>query len=129
VQIKSNGVSNPDEPTERDPLFADAVEIVLETRRGSVSLLQRRLAIGYTRASRLIEEMAQAGIIGIYKGSQAREVTMTLEEWEAMKQQMAADAQAAAATAAEAATDDDTWVDASESDDPVPDEFDDEYRN
>ncbi|NEP82444.1 MAG: hypothetical protein F6K39_32435, partial [Okeania sp. SIO3B3] len=40
---------------EEDPLFDRAVEIVLETKRGSVSLLQRRLAIGYTRASRLIE--------------------------------------------------------------------------
>jgi S-DNA-T family DNA segregation ATPase FtsK/SpoIIIE len=70
---------------EKDELFDDAVRVVLETKRGSVSLLQRRLTIGYSRASRLIEQMAQAGIVGDYKGSQAREATITLDEWEAMK--------------------------------------------
>ena len=70
---------------QEDPLFDRAVEIVLETQRGSVSLLQRRLAIGYTRASRLIDLMGFAGIIGQHKGSVAREVMMTLEHWETMK--------------------------------------------
>ncbi|MHC5111319.1 MAG: FtsK/SpoIIIE family DNA translocase [Planctomycetota bacterium] len=72
----------------RDPLFNDAVKIVLESRRGSVSLLQRRLTIGYSRASRLIDQMSEAGIVGEYKGSQAREVEMTLEEWEALQAQV-----------------------------------------
>jgi len=76
---------------ERDALFDDAVRIVLETRRGSVSLLQRRLNVGYSRASRLIDEMAEAGIVGIYKGSQAREVNLTLEEWEELQQRTAAE--------------------------------------
>ena len=53
--------------------------------RGSVSLLQRRLSIGYSRASRLVDQMAQAGILGDHKGSVAREVQITLEEWEQMK--------------------------------------------
>lgn len=70
---------------ERDELFDDAVRIVFETRRGSVSLLQRRLSIGYARASRIIEMMAFRGILGEYKGSQAREVIMTLEEYERMQ--------------------------------------------
>ncbi|HOQ05342.1 MAG TPA: DNA translocase FtsK 4TM domain-containing protein [Anaerohalosphaeraceae bacterium] len=70
---------------QKDELFDEAVRIVLETRRGSVSLLQRRLSIGYARASRIIEMMAAAGILGEYKGSQAREVMMTLEEYEEMK--------------------------------------------
>lgn len=78
---------------ERDPLFDQAVRVVLETRRGSVSLLQRRLTVGYSRASRLIDQMAEAGIVGEYKGSQAREVTMTLEEWEAYRAHVAADMQ------------------------------------
>jgi S-DNA-T family DNA segregation ATPase FtsK/SpoIIIE len=68
-----------------DEMFDEAVRIVLESQRGSVSLLQRRLSIGYARASRIIEMMAAAGILGEYKGSQAREVTMTLEEYEEMK--------------------------------------------
>ena len=82
VQIKAS-MGNP-EDMEKDELFDDAVRIVLQTKRGSVSLLQRRLTIGYARASRLIEQMAQSGILGDYKGSQAREVNITIEEWEAM---------------------------------------------
>jgi S-DNA-T family DNA segregation ATPase FtsK/SpoIIIE len=90
VQIKAT--VNADGEFEKDELFDDAVRIVLETKRGSVSLLQRRLTIGYSRASRLIEQMAATGIVGDYKGSQAREAMFTLEEWEAMKAQQQADA-------------------------------------
>lgn len=75
---------------QEDPLFPRAVEIVLETRRGSVSLLQRRLAIGYTRASRLIDLMGIAGIISDHKGSVARDVLITPADWDAMKKLAAA---------------------------------------
>ncbi|MHC4525963.1 MAG: DNA translocase FtsK, partial [Planctomycetota bacterium] len=75
----------------KDDLFDDAVKVVLETQRGSVSLLQRRLGIGYARASRIIETMGATGLLGEYKGSQAREVVMTLDEYEAMKKNMIAD--------------------------------------
>lgn len=68
---------------ERDALFDEAARVIIESGRGSVSLLQRRLTIGYGRASRLIDQMAEAGIVGAYKGSQAREVIMTLDEYEA----------------------------------------------
>jgi S-DNA-T family DNA segregation ATPase FtsK/SpoIIIE len=90
VQIKASVNANGE--IEKDELFDDAVRVVLETKRGSVSLLQRRLTIGYSRASRLIEMMAQAGIVGDYKGSQAREATITLEEWEAMRAAQTQDA-------------------------------------
>jgi S-DNA-T family DNA segregation ATPase FtsK/SpoIIIE len=83
VQIKAAG--NMDDEAAKDELFEDAVRCVLETKRGSVSLLQRRLTIGYSRASRLIEAMASAGILGDYKGSQARECNITIDDWEAMK--------------------------------------------
>ncbi|KKK61109.1 hypothetical protein LCGC14_3017620, partial [marine sediment metagenome] len=53
---------------EHDDLFDKAVEIVLSTKRGSVSLLQRRLSVGYSRASRIVDQMAEAGILGDYKG-------------------------------------------------------------
>jgi len=79
---------------EKDELFDEAVRMVLETKRGSVSLLQRRLTIGYSRASRLIDQMAAAGIVGEYKGSQAREVLITLAEYETICKQMARDAAA-----------------------------------
>ncbi len=79
------------DPGERDELFDEAVSIVLDSQRGSVSLLQRRLTVGYSRASRLIDQMADAGIVGSYKGSQAREVHMTLDEWQALKAQVEQD--------------------------------------
>ena len=82
VQIKA--ATSVDEEAAKDELFDPAVRVVLETRRGSVSLLQRRLTIGYARASRLIEAMAASGIVGSYKGSQAREAQITMEEWDAM---------------------------------------------
>ena len=71
--------------TAKDELYEEAVRIILETQRGSVSLLQRRLEIGYSRAARLIDLMADDGIVGEYKGSQAREVFVALEDWESQK--------------------------------------------
>ena len=74
-------------PSRRDdPLFGGAVEIVLREGRGSVSLLQRTLGIGYGRAARLIDYMAEDGIVGDYNGSQAREVLLTTEEWHSMNE-------------------------------------------
>ena len=88
VQIK-NGI-NMDGNEERDELYDDAVRVVLETKRGSVSLLQRKLTIGYARASRMIEQMAADGFVGEYKGSQAREATITVEEWDELRAQQEA---------------------------------------
>ena len=58
---------------------------MIESGRGSVSLLQRRLAIGYSRASRLVDQMGLAGILGEHKGSVAREVMLTLDDWHQMR--------------------------------------------
>ncbi|MEO0484191.1 MAG: DNA translocase FtsK, partial [Planctomycetota bacterium] len=71
---------------QEDPMFDRAVEIIAETQRGSVSLLQRRLGIGYTRASRLIDLMGLAGFIGEHKGSVARAVLITPEQWAQVKE-------------------------------------------
>ncbi len=68
----------------RDELYEAAVDVVVRERRGSVSLLQRCLGIGYGRAARLIDFMAEDGIVGEYNGSQAREVQITVADWEAM---------------------------------------------
>jgi S-DNA-T family DNA segregation ATPase FtsK/SpoIIIE len=69
------------DPSEVDEMYDDAAKFVVETQRGSASLLQRRFAIGYTRASRLIDLMAADGLLGEFNGSQAREVLVpTLEE-------------------------------------------------
>lgn len=72
-------------PREKDDLYDAAVEIIVREGRGSVSLLQRHLGIGYGRAARLIDYMAEDGIVGDYNGSQAREVLYNLEQWEAIK--------------------------------------------
>jgi S-DNA-T family DNA segregation ATPase FtsK/SpoIIIE len=76
---------------EKDELFDQGVEIVLASQRGSVSLLQRRLQVGYSRASRIIDQMADAGILGDYKGSQARECLMTVDQWQEFKKTISAD--------------------------------------
>lgn len=67
----------------RDELYDAAVDVVIREGRGSVSLLQRALGIGYGRAARLIDFMAEDGIVGTYNGSQAREVVISLADWEA----------------------------------------------
>jgi len=63
------------EPTgEKDPLYDQAVEIVLRTRRPSISLVQRHLRIGYNRAARLIEDMERAGMVSAMQSNGNREV-------------------------------------------------------
>lgn len=57
-----------------DPLFREACDVVLRHKQGSVSLLQRRLGIGYQRAARLIDKLEQAGVVSPFDGSKAREV-------------------------------------------------------
>lgn len=69
----------------RDDLYEAAVDIVVREGRGSCSLLQRALGIGYGRAARLIDFMAEDGIVGDYAGSQAREVVITIDQWERMR--------------------------------------------
>jgi DNA segregation ATPase FtsK/SpoIIIE-like protein len=78
-----------EEETSRRPdeLYEQAIEIVVREQRGSVSLLQRVLGIGYGRAARLIDWMAEDGIVGAYNGSNARQVLIKPEEWEAIKAQ------------------------------------------
>jgi S-DNA-T family DNA segregation ATPase FtsK/SpoIIIE len=99
MQRKSESARDPDE---EDELYDAATRFIFSTERGSASLLQRKFAIGYTRASRLIDMMAEEGVLGEYKGSQAREVTMTLQDWVAMKPEVrgAAEAEGEAGAAA-----------------------------
>jgi S-DNA-T family DNA segregation ATPase FtsK/SpoIIIE len=82
---EEESAASPGQLKNRDELYEAAVDIVVRERRGSVSLLQRCLGIGYGRAARLIDFMAEDGIVGEYNGSQAREVAISIEEWEAMQ--------------------------------------------
>jgi S-DNA-T family DNA segregation ATPase FtsK/SpoIIIE len=70
----------------RDELYETAVDIVIRERRGSVSLLQRALGIGYGRAARLIDFMAEDAVVGQYNGAQARDVLISLDDWESRNQ-------------------------------------------
>jgi S-DNA-T family DNA segregation ATPase FtsK/SpoIIIE len=84
LSAKSSGKSGIDAIRSRDELYEQAIDVVVREGRGSTSLLQRALGIGYGRAARLIDYMAEDGIVGQYNGSQAREVVITLEQWAAM---------------------------------------------
>jgi S-DNA-T family DNA segregation ATPase FtsK/SpoIIIE len=93
IQLKTAGEgAGIDKLRARDEVYEQAVEIVVREGRGSVSLLQRALGIGYGRAARLIDFMAEDGIVGVYNGSNAREVLLTPEQWQDMKMSSAASA-------------------------------------
>jgi DNA segregation ATPase FtsK/SpoIIIE, S-DNA-T family len=64
---------------DRDELFEDAARLIVRHQQGSVSLLQRRLKVGYSRAARLVDELEAAGIVGPFDGSKAREVLVETE--------------------------------------------------
>lgn len=64
---------------EGDPLFEEAKALVLETQKASASMLQRRLSVGFNRATRLMEELEEAGVIGPAEGTKPRKVLMTQE--------------------------------------------------
>ena len=64
---------------DRDPLFEEAARLVIGTQQGSVSMVQRRLKVGYARAGRIIDELEDAGIVGPFDGSKARQVLMESE--------------------------------------------------
>ncbi len=65
-------------------MFWDALRIVVMSQQGSVSLLQRKLKVGYSRAARIIDELEAAGVVGPFEGSKARQVLMTPQELEEM---------------------------------------------
>lgn len=85
VQLKTVKPGEDGKPlNSRDELYESAVDVVVREGRGSVSLLQRSLGIGYGRGARLIDYMADDGFVGPYNGSQAREVLISIEDWDAM---------------------------------------------
>lgn len=80
-------VVNTDDPISHDTLdddslFADAVDLILETQQATVSMLQQRLKIGYARAARLVDIMEDKGIIGPFQGSKPRAILISQEDWD-----------------------------------------------
>jgi len=74
-----------DDISERDALFKEAAEIVVQSQQGSTSLIQRKMKIGYNRAGRIIDQLEAAGIVGPFEGSKARQVlfkdTISLQQY------------------------------------------------
>lgn len=66
---------------DEDPLFNDAVNVVLETGQASVSMIQRCLKLGYARAAKLLDVMENRGIVGPFQGSKPRKILITKEQW------------------------------------------------
>jgi S-DNA-T family DNA segregation ATPase FtsK/SpoIIIE len=80
-------VSDPDpskDELDGDEMLPAAVDVILETGQASVSMLQRRLKLGYARAARIVDEMEEKGIVGPYMGSKPRNILITREQWSAM---------------------------------------------
>ena len=70
---------------EGDEMLPAAVDVILETGQASVSMLQRRLKLGYARAARIVDEMEEKGIVGPFQGSKPRAILITKEQWQARK--------------------------------------------
>ena len=81
----SNADSAPDAPDDGDEMLPAAVEVILETGQASVSMLQRRLKLGYARAARIMDEMEERGIVGHFEGSKPRQLLITKEQWQTMQ--------------------------------------------
>ena len=86
----SSAASDPDPEDEvvMDDMLPAAADVVLETGQASVSMLQRRLKLGYARAARIMDLMEEFGIVGPYAGSKPRNILITKEQWELMKPEL-----------------------------------------
>ena len=73
------------EELDGDEMLPQAVDVILETQQASVSMLQRRLKLGYARAARIVDEMEEKGFVGPFQGSKPRAILITKEAWEARK--------------------------------------------
>ena len=84
---------------EGDELLPAAIDVVMETGQASVSMLQRRLKLGYSRAARIVDEMEMRGIVGPFEGSKPRQLLITREKWEEIQMRGGLGAMSAAALA------------------------------
>ncbi len=89
AQTGGKNAAQEPEPTEDelsgDEMLPAAVDVILETGQASVSMLQRRLKLGYARAARIVDEMEEKGIVGPFQGSKPRAILVTKEQWAAMR--------------------------------------------
>ena len=95
-EIERKALQTGNKPTATDPepnadeidgdeMLPAAVDVILETSQASVSMLQRRLKLGYARAARIVDEMEEKGIVGPFQGSKPRDILITKEQWAVMR--------------------------------------------
>ena len=82
---KGGTADAPADGEDGDELLPAAVEVVLETGQASVSMLQRRLKLGYSRAARLVDQMEERGYVGPFEGSKPRQLLITREKWQELQ--------------------------------------------
>ena len=82
---KGVGGSDPSGGEDYDELLPAAIDVVLEVGQASVSMLQRRLKLGYGRAARLVDQMEEKGVVGPFEGSKPRQLLITKEQWAEMQ--------------------------------------------
>ena len=82
---KNQDDEEPQAKSQFDELLPQAVDVIFETKQASVSMLQRRLKLGYSRAARLVDQMEQLGIVGPFEGSKPRQVLITKQQWQEMQ--------------------------------------------
>ena len=84
---KSGPAPEADKPakSDYDELLPQAVDVILETKQASVSMLQRRLKLGYSRAARMVDQMEEMGIVGPFEGSKPRKILITKQQWQEMQ--------------------------------------------
>ncbi len=89
IQTDSKSAASDSQPNDQeldgDEMLPAAVDVILETGQASVSMLQRRLKLGYARAARIVDEMEEKGIVGPFQGSKPRTILVTKEQWQAMR--------------------------------------------
>ena len=84
---KSGPAPEADKPakSDYDELLPQGVDVILETKQASVSMLQRRLKLGYSRAARMVDQMEEMGIVGPFEGSKPRRILITKQQWQEMQ--------------------------------------------
>lgn len=82
---ESDKQESQDDASDYDDLLPQAVDVIFETKQASVSMLQRRLKLGYARAARIVDQMEEIGVVGPFEGSKPRQVLITRQQWQEMQ--------------------------------------------
>ena len=82
---ESGGGGSFDPAEDEDEMLMDAIDVVMDCKQASVSMLQRRLKLGYARAARIVDQMEERGIVGPFEGSKPRQILISKDEWSEMK--------------------------------------------